>query len=566
MKRLASVPRVPLADIGLSVHSLVASNQLDVARRTLEFASDAAKCFVEHEILAGLVEDLPGGLVRDPLWAGLFARVWCNARRAQPILERLNMAEAHGRAHARLSVFRAWALVQTERFGDALNTLESVWDGLPEDLLGLAWRVRGTCLGQLGRSDWLESFARARGLLRDRSLGLCLLEQGNQFELLGDGLSARRVYSEALALLSEDVYYTAWLHHNLGVSCTRAGLFHEAETHYLEMQRLTRREGARTLRPVALLGLGLTRRAFGEWGRALEAYRAATRIAADGSDQRQAWRGLGHTLRLSGEPGLALEPLERAARLGASDLSGKDSWVHADLAAAHLMRSDDEAACDALEHTGLVRGEDADRVRIVRAELRRRTGEANAAIHELEGLRFDAFWTREERDCFPQLFALGAAMGLPDVQPLSRPTGILVEVCAIGLLEVKVNRRDVPLKPTGRAGEVLVLLLERDGQATVEDLLVRLYPHQTSDRQERRRKTQALSVFVRELREALGWSGSVRSLGGAYRLDPGANWAYDVARARDQGQRVTRFLEGVYQEWALETGLILRGGRNPELN
>lgn len=563
MKRLASAPRIPLTDVSLSVRSLMAANALDPARRTLEIATDTARGFAEFEILSHLLEELPGDLERDPRWAGLFARIWCNARRAEPILERLEVMKSDKVLHARLSIYRAWALAQTERFGDALNTLEAIWDELPEDLIGLAWRVRGTCLGQLGHPDWGESFARARKHLRNRGLGLCLLEEGNQFELSGDGLSARRIYSEALALVIEDAYYTAWLRHNLGVSCTRAGLFREAETHYLEMGRLTRRKAARALHPVALLGLGLARRALGEWERALEAYEAAARIAVDASDQRQAWRGLGHTLRLSGEPGLALAPLERAARFGS--ISG-ESWVYADLAAAHLMRADDEAARRALERTGLVRGEDADRVRIVRAELRRRAGDANAAIRELDGLNFDALWTREERTCFPHLFALGAAMGLSEVQPLLHPAGTSIEVRAIGLLKVKVNGREVPLKPTGRAGEVLVLLLEGDGQATVEGLLVRLYPRLTSDSQERRRKTQALSVFVRELREAMGWSGSVRSLGGAYQLDPKANWAYDVAHARSGGQPVARFLEGVYQEWALETGLILRGGRNPELN
>lgn len=269
-------------------------------------------------------------------------------------------------------------------------------------------------------------------------------------------------------------------------------------------------------------------------------------------------------MRLAGQPSRALEPLLEATRCMASASGAGTSWVFADVAAAHAQLLDEASAVDALGRTGDLHGEDLERARIVRAELARRRLDANAAIEALRGVRFDKLWAREERACFPAVFALGEAMGLGAPEPLSRPQGLRVEVNALGVLRVRVNGRDVPIRPISRPGEVLVLLLERGGTETVERLLEALYPNLTTAR--RRARAQALSALVRELRDALGWEGSVRSLGGAYRLDPDARWEYDVARVREQGQRASGFLEGVYTDWARQTERELRDPDWRDLN
>lgn len=61
--------------------------------------------------------------------------------------------------------------------------------------------------------------------------------------------------------------------------------------------------------------------------------------------------------------------------------------------------------------------------------------------------------------------------------------------------------------------------------------------------------------------EELGWEGSIQALRSAYRLDPEAEWQYDVAEARARGEFSGEFLAGVYSEWALEVGRELEGFR-----
>jgi hypothetical protein len=238
--------------------------------------------------------------------------------------------------------------------------------------------------------------------------------------------------------------------------------------------------------------------------------------------------------------------------------------VFADVAAALAQLGDVAGALDALERSGEVHDEDLERALIVRAELARRKQDANAALEALRGVRFGSLWAREERACFGELFKLGDALGLGVPESLPRPEGLRVQVNALGVLRVRVNGRDVPIKPVSRAGELLVLLLERGGSDTVEHLLEALYP--SVARFALRGKKQALSGLVRDLRAALGWEGSVQALGGAYRLDPDVRWDYDVREARVRGEKPGGFLEGVYTDWARQTERALRDPDWLELN
>jgi tetratricopeptide (TPR) repeat protein len=559
------LPRQEVLGVIESVAALAEEGKLDVARRTLEGAVRHVRDFREHEELLAALDRVPEPKrMQDAAWAVLTARMLCNARRASALLAFTTEAmKIDGVDGAWLRAYHAWALVQEGFSADGLACAEAALRGLPVIETGFAWRVKGEALACLEREGWREAFEMARTRLSGRALGTCLVAFGHHLDGLGDAMMARRVWHDALGLMPKDPYYMAWLHHELGRSYLRD--FHPAaESHMLEAQSWARKARASAFASRAALGVGLVRRAMGEWSRAEASYREAIKLATESFDRQQALRGLGHTLRLAGQPSRALEPLLEATRCAPSELGVGTSWVFADVAAAHVQLLDEVSAVDALGRTGDLYGEDLERAKIVQAELARRRLDANGALELLRGVRFDKLWAREERACFPVVFALGEAMGLGVPEPLPRPEGLHVEVNALGVLRARVNEREVPIRPTSRPGEVLVLLLERGRVETVERLLEALFPKLSSAQQ--RRKAQALSALVRELRDALGWEGSVLALGGAYQLDPGARWEYDVDRARERGQKPRGFLEGVYTDWARQTERELRDPDWRDLN
>jgi DNA-binding SARP family transcriptional activator len=106
----------------------------------------------------------------------------------------------------------------------------------------------------------------------------------------------------------------------------------------------------------------------------------------------------------------------------------------------------------------------------------------------------------------------------------------------------------VDLLPTGKTGELLVLLLELGGQAASETLIEHLWP----DTNPPSKKRQNLWQRVRDLRRILGWEGSIQSLGKAFRLDPNTAWEFDLTKARKDGKADAPFMQGVYSLWARE--------------
>ncbi|GGM22183.1 hypothetical protein [Deinococcus aerophilus] len=88
----------------------------------------------------------------------------------------------------------------------------------------------------------------------------------------------------------------------------------------------------------------------------------------------------------------------------------------------------------------------------------------------------------------------------------------------------------------------LAALMLAGGDLTTDELIEVI---RDGKPREMRAAAQRVSRVVRQLRVALGWDGSVLSLGGAYLLDPAVNWSSNVHAALHGHAQVTAFLSGI---------------------
>lgn len=551
-----TAPAVTEEEVTLSVKVLLEEGRADLALRTLTLAADSATALGEFAPLLDLLGRLPPATRDSAAGVRLHLRLLGSLRQHEQVLEVACAAQAAGLNAPFLHVFMGWALSQQERFAQAQAALAPALS-LEADLTPLehtlAWRVQARVLAAQGLAGWQEAYARARQSAQGRPLALVWLEEGATLGRQGAVVEALAAYAQALPLVERDPYYRALTLHNMGLVCLRACRFEEAEAYFQRVRQVGR--GAAAFQARALCGEAAVRRALGEWERAEAAYRAAAQLEADDDDRQQAWRGLGHTLRLAGRPLSALEWLTRAAGAVPGERQTGRSWVFVDLAATHAALGDSAAAQAALARTGPLAGEDADRACIVRAELARQAGDLEAALALLRPLPRQTLWVREEAHAFPELFALLGRESQDRPEALPRPARPQVAVRAAGPLEVRVNGRPVPLASTSLAGVLLVALLEAGGRASTGQLALAVSG--SEERRERHGK-QAVSRLARELRRALGWEGSVQASSGAYFLDPGADWTYDVRDLRAAGQSVETFLPGITLPWVLERETELR--------
>jgi len=174
----------------------------------------------------------------------------------------------------------------------------------------------------------------------------------------------------------------------------------------------------------------------------------------------------------------------------------------------------------------------------------------------LEDVPLETLQVREEIRFFPELFeALATRRPVP--QPLE-VTPLRIEVMAEGPVGVRVSGEAVRLPATGRAAELLLILLEQGGRATLDHLITALFDEHPEERtpQGRERRRKAVTAFVRELRAALGWEGSVRfeRSSGIYALDrsEGVTWVYDIDERRAQNRAPRAFASGIDSNWVAE--------------
>lgn len=535
---------------------------LDEALGVLERTVQSGRSFPEWRALRPAIELAPERLrLEHPRWAALYAQALANADDAEAVLTFTGAAlERHTLPEATpLLVKRAWALTALGRPDEALALLEHALPHLEGALVGEAWRRVGLARFQLepnppeaAEGSWLEAFQQARQRLEghSRGLGLALNDEGACLHWARDTIRARLRWVAALEHLRDDPYYLATTHYNLGVSFLAECRLEEAERHLLEAERLTRASGTRGLRARALCGVGALHRVAGDWARAEEVYRQAFRVAREPHDRREALLNLGRTLRLAARPLEALGVFERLRGL----TTVTDGGLAAESAAALLIAGAVQEATEALGRAARFDGADLWLSLVVRAEAARRSGSSTRALEHLAGVPVASRLAREERRAWPELFALAAGAGLEVPEPIQPRDRVVVRVEALGPLRVRVDGQPRPISPTGRVGELLVVLLELKRSATHDQIVDRLWPNQRPEE-----KRNALGQLARKLRVALGWPTSVRAERRVLRLDPQAYWSYDVEEARRTGRIPRRFLEGIYSDWVEETAQELGG-------
>ena len=547
--------KVKFSDLNLSCHMLLEQQQFDQLARVLEPLLPSIQNPAEWNELLSILQIVPQAVRLEfkPI-AKLYAKVLAMNQSFSDLLEFSDlMLERHGLpTAAAVQLERAGALLGVHRYGEAHEVLVAVLPHLNGEALGVALTRLGLSAFYLGE-PWEDTFKQARGWLSGVELGRALLNQGFCLSESHRNLEARSVWIEALPHFQTNHKLLAWTRYNLGISALR-DLEPGAERHFLEAQRLAKNPKIATMRASILNGLAASRRAVGEWSRAEASYREAIVLAQDPHDRQDAYSGLARTLRLAARPDEALEILEYALQ----DNALNHNYLHVARATTFLALGQNTAAREEFTRvTRLASTSDQWLEKVARAELARREGNLEQAVELLDGFPIQTLHAREEAVRFPELMQLLAAAEKPIPKALEYLKGIIIRVVAQGVLGVWVNDRPVNIAPTGRAGELLVYLLEHNGSASVEMITDALF---SGDRVPDHDKARGLIwKWVKGLRQVFGWEQSVIALRAAYQLDPSVIWEYDVNEARATRSFQGEFLKGVYSDWALEVGRSLDG-------
>jgi tetratricopeptide (TPR) repeat protein len=540
-----------------TVKSLLVKQQYSEAITLLEKVCHTLGGSEEWIEFLGLLEEMPETYLLESVDAAeLYAKAlkWLKKNEAL-LVWASRVVKKHGVEKA-ASVQSEWAsgLIVAQQYNEARLLLSEALPHLSNEALGTAWARLGYTLFYINEpvGVWRQAFASAYSLLQGGELGRALLNEGYCLAKSGQHAECQGVWLEALGYFHGNPYFQTWVRYQLGTSNLR-NLEPEAERHFLEAVNLTKNPKAAELRVAVLNGLAASRRVLGEWDRAESSYHEALRLEGDSHDRNTSYLGLARTQRLSGRPSQALETIELALQ----DESIEPPMLYVARSMAYLSLSQPTQAASALASAGEIEA-DSDRWlwRIAKAELCRQQGQAEEAVALLEGLPLHTLHAREEVRQWPKLFELVQQAGRQIPLPLEYPSQTTVEVKALGLLEVFINGRPLALAPLNLTGELLVFLLEHGGQASSEQIVAALWPDCTAAE-----KRKTLNGLARDLRRVLGWPASLRALRGAFGLDPGTLWVYDVAQARAEKRVHKTFLDGNYKEWALEVNEELEAFR-----
>jgi tetratricopeptide (TPR) repeat protein len=535
---------------------LIAQGRVEEACVILTVASENFQSTAQWQALMQLLETIPlAERLGKPTLAALYASVLARNNMADAVLAFTKDAldKNPARPDPLLLLAQSYGLLVTGQSALAHEILTAIIPQLQGQELALAW-LRHARSAWVLKKSWRESIATAKTLATTYPylLGIIFGDEGVFLAQENLTHAALDAYNRALALLKNDPYQVVWLHYNIGITLLRV-LDPEAERHFTNALKLTARPECAPLRAQVLNGLAAFRRSQGEWLRAEAGYREALLLTAsrypDQFDRLQAYLGLVRTLRLAGRASEALEQIE----LALAEPTLPRPALALSRAAVYLALAQPQASRADLDHLTQLGGPSSSHdhwmAQLLHAELARQADQPATALALLADWPTGHLQLREETRQFPALMQLLQAAGQPTPKPLPSPDHTSITVVATGPLLVAVNGRNLPLTPSSRAGELLVLLLEQGGAASADVVAAALYPalgHQAAAR-------KAVNRLVQQLRAALGWPSSVHSLRGSYRLDPDSHWHYDIAQARSQGRFRGQFLAGIYSDWAVET-------------
>lgn len=383
-------------------------------------------------------------------------------------------------------------------------------------------RLKGWARWHLGDEEGLRLVRRAASLARERAgwvwqdLGALLFRAGRWEE-------AEEALRRALDHFSarEDHLGRAWALHGLGVAHLHRGRTGWALRRAEEALAVVRAKSLGGFRSRVLVLLSSVHRARGELREAL--FRAEQAVAGrlDPDDRVVALRALGTTLRLLGKPAQGSEVLEEALELAGE--GARRGAALAEMALCHLAlgrkRLARRAAGEALELLDTHAPARA-RVLVVLAELARRESpeDGGGALALLEeALAIGPYPLMEEALSFPELFAFAEERGLKLPKARRAPDKPKVVLEDGPERRLWVGRRSVPLEGSGRAFDLLALLL-REGPLHWREAALRLWGEDGPGVRERLHMTASRVRDLLADREAVRWRGETLS------LDPRRRW------------------------------------------
>jgi tetratricopeptide (TPR) repeat protein len=460
-----------------------------------------------------------------------------------------------------------YALRAAADYPNAIRRLDlAVKHSLDTRERALALRARGVTRVEFndpgGLEDCREAVAISAMFATPHREAVARLDLGYALARTGQLAEAASTYRDALPGLRSKPNLHALALNNLADVCQELGRFEDALEYAERGVRLAKARAGRSRRSALHSTHGDALRALGALEEAITAFERALRVADTPHRQTMASVGLGQTWRALGRSARASDALHLTAYQSPPGVARGFALT----ALAATMLEDDPTGAGVRLHEAsiLLAGQAAGRVRVefFQAELARRQGREDATrSHMLEALtvaeRTGARGPIYEEAKFLEVLYAQAREWLEPQRAAMLPLGRVqpareVNVTSLGRSGVTVGGREVHV--VGDALALVVFLLLEGGGAGGELLKESFYPMIEAPHL----LTRRIKTLTDAARRALGWSDSLRYVGGVYRLDPHATWNLDVLeplQAIERGETVRvrgRFLPSSYFDWVVE--------------
>jgi hypothetical protein len=533
----------------LCLHGHYYEIQLELRRFLPRFSSK-----LEYVETANLLGSIPHIVYKKNFTLAKFYAVFLHRAEKTNLLEEFIENHRTDLPIADLAILQlemAMALQKNNQHFEASLLFQQILGLLNGESLGIAYANLGWAFFET-QKPWEAAFSNSFVLLRGLELARAKITYGYCAAQAGMDVQAKAAWLEALPLTKKRTSTKSHVLYNLA-AISQKNLEMDAESYWIELERITRNPQFTDLHSFAMLGIALQRRNFGEWFRAEKSYIEAKKYATKTDLLISYYWGLARVYLLSNCPEKALEILEQA--LQHPDLT--KNQLYAAKASVLLALNDLNGTRENLLLAGDIT---LDSVRwllaFTKAELARREHRESDALLYLENLPVHTLHAREEAGRHPQLCALLEKNGLPAPMPLPYCHTLTVRVEATDFLMVYINNRIVNLPPTGKAAELLIFLLEHDFKTSASELEMNLYLE--SDDAHKR-----LGELAKRLEKILGWAGSVKydKTSKEFKLDSNVTWQYDIAEARATKFFHGEFLKGMKPapDWVLKIREELAG-------